>query len=90
MEQGSTIDSSGNVVLGVGRAVSSIVSVPAALAVAGTPICSSVRSAISIRPAVGYVMAKAGITLSDVSYTRPRQSICVHVQPTLRPARNVP
>jgi len=28
-------------------------------------------------PAVGYVMAKAGITLSDVSYTRPRQTVCV-------------
>ncbi|MEA2865431.1 MAG: hypothetical protein QOE39_146 [Bradyrhizobium sp.] len=32
-------------------------------------------------PAVGYVMAKAGITLSDVSYTRPRQSTCV-IYPT--------
>jgi Flp pilus assembly protein TadG len=28
-------------------------------------------------PAVGYVMAKAGITLSDVAYTRPRQTVCV-------------
>jgi Flp pilus assembly protein TadG len=28
-------------------------------------------------PAVGYVMAKAGITLSDFTYTRPRQSNCV-------------
>ena len=28
-------------------------------------------------PTVGYVMAKAGITLSDVAYTRPRQSTCV-------------
>jgi Flp pilus assembly protein TadG len=28
-------------------------------------------------PAVGYVMAKAGVTLTDVSYTRPRQTVCV-------------
>ena len=26
---------------------------------------------------VGYVMGKAGVTLSDVSYTRPRQVACV-------------
>jgi Flp pilus assembly protein TadG len=28
-------------------------------------------------PTVGYVMSKAGVTLSDVTYTRPRQSTCV-------------
>jgi len=28
-------------------------------------------------PAVGYVMGKAGVTLSDQTYTRPRQSTCV-------------
>jgi Flp pilus assembly protein TadG len=28
-------------------------------------------------PSVGYVMGTAGINLSDVSYTRPRQSTCV-------------
>lgn len=28
-------------------------------------------------PAVGYVMAKTGINLSDVSYTRPRQGTCI-------------
>lgn len=28
-------------------------------------------------PTVGYVMNKAGITLNDVNYTRPRQSACV-------------
>ena len=28
-------------------------------------------------PAVGYVVAKTGIPLSDVAYTRPRQSDCV-------------
>jgi Flp pilus assembly protein TadG len=29
-------------------------------------------------PAVGYVMGKAGVTLSDVSYTRPRIQSCVY------------
>jgi hypothetical protein len=28
-------------------------------------------------PTIGYVMAKSGVTLSDVAYTRPRQSLCV-------------
>ena len=32
-------------------------------------------------PAVGYVMAKSGVTLSDVAYTRPRQTVCV-IYPT--------
>jgi hypothetical protein len=30
------------------------------------------------QPIVGYVMSKAGVTLSDTTYTRPRQSACVH------------
>jgi Flp pilus assembly protein TadG len=32
-------------------------------------------------PVVGYVMAKAGITLSDQTFTRPRQSACVFFDP---------
>jgi Flp pilus assembly protein TadG len=32
-------------------------------------------------PTIGYVMAEAGINLTDISYTRPRQSACV-VYPT--------
>ena len=28
-------------------------------------------------PTIGYVMAKSGITLSDFTFTRPRQSTCV-------------
>ena len=32
-------------------------------------------------PDVGYVMAKTGVNLSDVAYTRPRQSACV-IYPT--------
>ena len=33
------------------------------------------------QPAIGYVVAKAGINLSDLSYTRPRQSMCVLYNP---------
>jgi Flp pilus assembly protein TadG len=29
------------------------------------------------KPTIGYVMAKAGVTLTDVGYTRPRQGTCV-------------
>jgi Flp pilus assembly protein TadG len=72
----ATIDVSGNVVLGTGRAVNTIVSIPAALAVAGTYLLFGEVSYL-YTPAVGYVMAPAGITLSSVSYTRPRQSASV-------------
>jgi Flp pilus assembly protein TadG len=35
-------------------------------------------------PAVGYVMGKAGVKLSDVAYTRPRQSVCVYYSPAIQ------
>jgi len=38
------------------------------------------------KPTVGYVMAPAGVTLSDVAYTRPRQSTCVFYPTTPSPA----
>ncbi len=37
-------------------------------------------------PAVGYVMAKAGVPLSDASYMRPRLSTCVFYPTTPTPA----
>ncbi len=37
-------------------------------------------------PAVGYVMATAGVSLSDVSYMRPRLSTCVFYPTTPNPA----
>lgn len=37
-------------------------------------------------PAVGYVMGKAGVVLSDVAYTRPRQSTCVFYPSAPSPA----
>jgi Flp pilus assembly protein TadG len=69
----ATINSSGVVVLGAGRTVNSIVTIPTALAVAGTFVVWSEVSYL-YTPAVGYVMNKAGVTLSDVAYTRPRQT----------------
>ena len=61
---------------GTARVASSIVPIPNGLAVAGTYLIYSEVSFL-YTPTVGYVMAKAGINLSDVSYTRPRQAACV-------------
>jgi Flp pilus assembly protein TadG len=68
------------VVLGTGRAVSSVVAIPSALAVGGTYLIFSEASQL-YTPAVGYVMGRSGVTLSDVAYTRPRQSTCVYYSP---------
>jgi Flp pilus assembly protein TadG len=78
----ATLSSSGSVTLASGRAVSSAVAIPAALAIGGTYLIFSEVSYLYV-PTVGYVMAKAGITLSDVSYTRPRQSTCVYYSPAV-------
>ena len=62
------------------RTAASTVAIPAALAVAGTYLIFSEVSYLYV-PAVGYVMAKAGVTLRDTAYTRPRQSTCVFFSP---------
>ena len=58
------------------RATGSTVVIPTALQVAGTYL---IYSEVSYKyvPTIGYVMAKSGITMSDFTYTRPRQSFCV-------------
>jgi Flp pilus assembly protein TadG len=53
-----------------------IVTLPPALLVKKTYIIFSEVSYQYI-PSIGYVMGKSGINLSDVSYTRPRQVLCV-------------
>jgi Flp pilus assembly protein TadG len=58
------------------RAKSSSVSIPSALATGGSYLIFSEVSYLYV-PAVGYVMSKAGVNLSDTAYTRPRQSTCV-------------
>jgi Flp pilus assembly protein TadG len=73
----STFNASGTVVLGTSpHSAGDIITIPAALAVDGTYL---IWSEVSYKyvPAVGYIMAKTGITLSDQTYTRPRQSACV-------------
>ena len=78
----ATLDSSGNVTLAAGRAVSSIVAIPSQLAVAGTYLIFS-EVGYLYTPTVGYVMGHAGVNLSDVAYTRPRQSTCVFYSPAI-------
>jgi len=77
----ATFDSSCNVTLASGHAVSSTIPIPSQLAVAGPAGAGTylIFSEVSYlyTPTVGYVMGHAGVNLSDVAYTRPRQSICV-------------
>jgi Flp pilus assembly protein TadG len=58
------------------RAIGSTVTIPAALAVDGTYLIFSEVSYLYV-PTIGYVMAPSGVNLSDVAYSRPRQSTCV-------------
>jgi Flp pilus assembly protein TadG len=76
--QGATM--SGNTVTltastrNVGDDVTTVV--PASLLVAQTYLIFSEVSYQYV-PTIGYVMGKTGVNLSDVSYTRPRQSTCI-------------
>jgi Flp pilus assembly protein TadG len=71
------IDTSGNVSFATATHIKSeVVTIPTALKVGGTYLIWS-EVGYLYKPAVGYVMAKAGIPLSDFTYTRPRQSSCV-------------
>jgi hypothetical protein len=58
------------------RPTGQVVTIPAPLSVDGTYLIFSEVSYL-YTPTVGYVMAKAGINLSNLAYTRPRQSFCV-------------
>jgi Flp pilus assembly protein TadG len=66
------------------RATDSTVTIPTALKIGGTYLIYSEVSYLYV-PAVGYVMAKAGVTLSDFTFTRPRQSLCVLYSQTVCP-----
>ena len=61
------------------RTQKSVVSIPTTLAIAGTYLIFSEVSYL-YTPSIGYVL-KGAITLSDVAYTRPRQSTCVYYSP---------
>jgi Flp pilus assembly protein TadG len=62
------------------RGVGSTITIPSELKVSGTYL---IFSEVSYRyvPAVGKVMSTTGVNLTDVAYTRPRQSTCV-IYPT--------
>ncbi len=66
------------------RSTGSVVTIPTALAVDGTYLIFSEVSYL-YTPTVGYVMSHSGVNLSDVSYTRPRQSSCVLYNGTVCP-----
>jgi hypothetical protein len=59
-----------------------VVSIPTTLAVANSYVIYSQVSYL-YTPAVGYVMSKSGVTLSDFAYTRPRQFACVLYDPPM-------
>jgi Flp pilus assembly protein TadG len=73
---------------GVARAVGSPVSIPSSLAIGGTYLIFSEVNYL-YTPVVGYVMSKAGVTLSASAYTRPRQSTCV-IYPGVTPPAAIP
>jgi Flp pilus assembly protein TadG len=56
------------------------VSVPTALRIANTYLIYS-EVTYKYEPIIGYVMPKGGINLSDFTFTRPRQSLCVFNPP---------
>jgi Flp pilus assembly protein TadG len=62
-----------------------VVTIPPGLQVPGTYL---IFSEIDYKyvPAVGYMMNKLGVTLHDVTYTRPRQSTCVDYPAPVAPA----
>lgn len=59
------------------RSANSSIAVPTALQIGSTYLIYSEVSYTYV-PAVGYVMAKAGIVLNDQTYTRPRLSLNVN------------
>lgn len=78
-QSGSTVTST---LTSSSRSQGDTVTIPAALAVAGTYLIWSEFSYL-YTPAVGYVMSKAGVTLTDSTFTRPRQSTCVMYNTTV-------
>jgi Flp pilus assembly protein TadG len=78
----ATFNSSGVVVLTPGLAANCPLTIPSQLAVGGTYLIFS-KVTYPYQPAADFSMSRTAVTfnLSDVSYTRPRQSKCV-IYPT--------
>ncbi|MBR0717835.1 TadE/TadG family type IV pilus assembly protein [Bradyrhizobium liaoningense] len=64
----------------VPKTAGTVVSIPTTLAIGGTYLIFSEVS-YTYTPSVKFVL-QSGISLSDVAYTRPRQSICVYYSPS--------
>jgi Flp pilus assembly protein TadG len=80
------IDSAGNVTLGASaHNVKDVVTIPPTLKIGGTYLIWS-EVGYTYKPAVGYVMAPAGVPLGDSAFTRPRQSVCVDYPAPVAPA----
>ncbi|MBR0756179.1 pilus assembly protein [Bradyrhizobium jicamae] len=62
------------------RTTGTTVAIPTALQISGTYLIYSEVNYTYV-PSLGYVLTKTGFKLSDVAYTRPRQSTCV-IYPT--------
>jgi Flp pilus assembly protein TadG len=80
------------------RTIGSVVSIPPSL-ISRDPNTNAIIanqyllfSEISFQyvPTIGYVMVPGGVSLSDVAYTRPRQSICVFYDPPTPPPTTCP
>jgi Flp pilus assembly protein TadG len=84
-----TIDTSGNVTVGTStHAKTDVVVVPPDLKIGGKYLIWSEVS-YNYKPTIGYVMAKTGVNMSDLTYTRPRQLACV-TYPTPAAGANFP
>ncbi|WP_028349328.1 TadE/TadG family type IV pilus assembly protein [Bradyrhizobium murdochi] len=76
--KGLTIDASGNVdIAAAPHNKDDIVTLPSTLVVAkGTYVIWS-KVSYKYTPAVGYVLAKTGLTFNGAAYTRPRTELCI-------------
>ncbi|MDF3812310.1 TadE/TadG family type IV pilus assembly protein [Rhodopseudomonas sp. BAL398] len=76
----ATVSQSGNTVTATltnsGHTQGDTVTIPSQLAVPNTYLIWSEVSYL-YKPAIGYVVSSAGVTLADTTFTRPRQSTCV-------------
>ena len=77
--KGLVIDTSGNVTIAPmdPHNPGDVVTLPSTLVVAKGTFVIWGKVSYKYTPAVGYVMAKTGITFNDTAYTRPRQVLCV-------------
>lgn len=66
------------------RSKGDTITIPDGLKVANTYLILSEVSYL-YQPTIGYLVPKAGLNLTDVSYTRPRQSLCVLYNTTICP-----